>query len=397
MKKFLTNLLKDIDTKTTNPKDVIQLLRTEYADNLINIKIEKDMINYEANTENYYLKNSNGIVLSIRLGNCLNYGTDIYIQSVFAEDNNTIPIFIENKKQSLNVENIIHKLCTLSVETVDFENIRDPYIVLTMSEDKLGYPFLRNKALLYSYIMLDINAGLGIPINDNSIFYDDWETENNMYKMIKNFQHNPDLFKEMIILFDHCTHYLNHRYEEATQALYIIDHQDQYRHNIEQLAQQLKYPYKSFFTKESYDPSGFKINAPYERLKALIDDKEYYKDQQAYFQKLMTFNENLDQQSKMNLDLLDEITTLNLYGTKQTDFYCQFITPEYSVYCNEDNDIAIVDRCSKTILDDSTLYNQIISKIDKGETPILFGSIPKISREETPSLSPINSDQYLSL
>lgn len=455
MKKILTNLLKDIETKIANPEDIKQLLKNKYSDNLISIKVEKDMINYEIYTENYYFKNSNGIVLSIRLGNCLNYGTNISIQSVFAEDNNIIPIFIENKKQSLNIENIIQKLCNISVETTDFENIRDPYIVLTISQENLDNPLLRNKALLYSYIMLDINAGLGIPINDNSIFHDEWETENNMYKMIKNFQHNnPDLFKEMIILFDHCTDYLNHRYEEATQALYIIDHQDQYRHvldlkkeidhkkdkigyylfkedisnydeediskitnmknekvseirsaiqslndHIEQLTHQLKYPYK-FFTKDHYDSSEFKIeiDTPHESLKALVEDKEYYKEQQTYFQKLITLShKNLDKQSEMNMELLDEITTLNLScGGKQTDFYCQCITPEYSIYCSENDDIAILDRCSKTILNDGTLYNELISKIDKSETPILFGSIPKISKQEEPSLSPINFDQYLS-
>lgn len=381
MKKILTNLLKDIETKIANPEDIKQLLENEYSDNLINIKVEKDMINYEIHTENYYFKNSNGIVLSIRLGDCLNYGTNISIQSVFAEDNNNIiPIFIENKKQSLNIENIIQMLCNISVDTADFEYIGDPYIVLTMSEENLDNPFLRNKALLYSYIMLDINAGLGIPVNDN--FYDEWETENNMYKMIQNFQHNPDLFKEMIILFDHCTHYLNHRYEEATQALYIIDHQDQYRHVLD-----LK---KEIDHKKDIEQLT--------HLKALVEDKEYYKEQQTYFQKLITLShENIDKQSEMNMELLDEITTLNLScGGKQTEFYCQCITPEYSIYCSEDNDIAIVDRYSKTILNDSTLYNQIISKIDKCETPILFGIIPKISREETPSLSPINFDQYLS-
>lgn len=321
-KQFLTELLYIIQTENINSTQFKIIL-----DNLVsNFFVKTNSINENMTIDNYYLKDSNGIVLSIsnnfKDGTDLPHrGADIVIRSTFS-NYLELDLYFNDEKVPLDIEKAITYLYNINFEAEDFIDLNEPVLLTTLREDKLKDEAFMHKALIYSYINIEKQANAEYMQYDNKS-KDIKSIYEIMYNSINDLKVNPDLYIKMITLFDYHTHYITQLFEDTKKNQSAHDRMD--HASIEYLT--------------------IKIN---NNKKNLTDF----------------------------LNLFSEYTNALPSPLENNSKYeVEFITPKFSVYSNDGN-IMISERHSNNYYYGEAaleLYNNLIEEINTNETFLLIG------------------------
>lgn len=313
-KQFLTSLLYSIQNENINSIQFKAILNNLVPDYFV----RTNRINDDIVIDNYYLKDSNGIVLSISDNSKDNMalahqGTDIVIRSTFA-NYLELDLYFNNEKVPLEIEKAITYLYNINFEAEDFIELNEPILLTTLREDKLKDESFMQKALIYSYINIEKQAKaayMQYESKDNKSVYEI------MYNSINDLKTASDLYIKMITLFDYHTHYITQLIEDAQKNQYVND------------------------------------------LTMMINNNK---------RDLADF-----------LHLFSEYTNPLPSPLEDNKYKVQFITSKYSVYSSNEN-LLISDRNSSTNYYGEAaleLYNNLIQEINTNENLLLIGKPSK--------------------
>ena len=192
---------------------------------------------------NYYLKNSNGINITISTGpgdifgsNHSHRGIDISVSSISSNSGFDLCTEGEMCLISNNIEKTVSDLYTDTIKPELFLNHYDPMLLLTLTNDNRENDTFMNKAIIYSYMNLKNTAkaqnssliqeslispygGLDVELKSvNQI----------LFESINNYKEDPVLYKKILTLFNYDTDYITELIDDTVHALYIANHSDEY-------------------------------------------------------------------------------------------------------------------------------------------------------------------------
>lgn len=198
---------------------------------------------FEEKSKSYYIKNSNGIVLSISSGdgdrfgsNISHKGTDLVIASLLSKDyqvNQGIFVFDESKYCKPLLSSKIDNFLNFDISMETLKKNDNEFIYKTLSDDIKE----NNEIVLYRYNQLKIKAEV-----KNSMLYDDYMTsyyggldidvipvDELLYGYLQNFNDDEHFINRAMALF-YCDfpNYFKEKIEECSHALHIIKHQKEY-------------------------------------------------------------------------------------------------------------------------------------------------------------------------
>lgn len=198
---------------------------------------------FQQRSISYYIKNSNGIVLSIFSGdgdrfgsNVSHKGIDIAIASILSKDkqiNDGVFIFDESKYCRQLLSSKIDNFLDFDVSIENLKKTDNEFVYKTLSDTTNK----NNEIVLYRYNQLKNKAEL-----ENSSLYDDYmispyggldidviPVDELLYRYLQNFKDDEYFMDRAMALF-YCDfpNYFKEKIEEYSHALHIIKHQKGY-------------------------------------------------------------------------------------------------------------------------------------------------------------------------
>lgn len=338
MQEVLIDLLSTIKEKNLTPEQIKQLLDSEFSDYFTKNTIHDYSAYYQMDTENYYLKNSNGINITISTGpgdifgsNHSHRGIDISVSSISSNSGFDLCTEGEMCLISNNIEKTVSDLYTDTIKPELFLNHYDPMLLLTLTNDNRENDTFMNKAIIYSYMNLKNTAkaqnssliqeslispygGLDVELKSvNQI----------LFESINNYKEDPVLYKKILTLFNYDTDYITELIDDTVHALYIANHSDEYFKLFNLMDEKL---YKEIdLTKEEAERDmNAKLLDPFKQQKdqieleilslendiKILNDKHY-----SFVERLMSTKQKLLQDKNVELTIAKidlETTTYNI-------------------------------------------------------------------------------------
>lgn len=226
-----------------NISDTMDKFREIFKDKYFSREENVNTAYYQQKSKSYYIKNSNGIVLSIFSGdgdrfarNVSHKGIDVSIASILSKDSEVsdgIFIFDEGKYCNPLLSSKVDNFLDLDISVEKLKKTDDEFIYKTLSEDisksndmvLYRYKQLKNKAelenrSLYSDYMVSPYGGLDIDVIP---------VDELLYEYLRDFKDDEYFMDRAMALF-YCDfpNYFKKKIEECSHALHIIKHQKEY-------------------------------------------------------------------------------------------------------------------------------------------------------------------------
>lgn len=238
-----------------NPKinNTMDKFREIFKDNYFTHEKNINTAYFQERSKSFYIKNSNGIVLSIISGdgdrfgsNVSHKGTDITIASILSKDrqlNDGIFIFDESKYCNQLLSSKIDNFLDFDVSIENLKKADNEFVYKTLINDISK----SNQMILYRYNQLKNKAEL----EHKSLYYD-YEispydgldvdvipVDELLYGYLQNFKDDEYFIDRAMALF-YCDFpdYFKEEIEECSYALHIIKHQKEYE-NLSNLREEI--------------------------------------------------------------------------------------------------------------------------------------------------------------
>ncbi len=320
--------LENQDMPTIN--NTINKFEEIFKDNYFIHRENDNTAYFQQNSKSYYIKGSNGIVLSVfsgdgdRFGNNVSHrGTDISIASILSnnhEVNDGIFIFDESKYCNPLLSSKIDNFFDIDVSIENIQKTDNEFIYKTLSDDISE----SNDITLYRYNQLKNKAEL-----ENSSLNDDYmispyggldidviPVDELLYGYLQNFKDDKYFIDRAMALF-YCDfpNYFKEEIEECSYALHIIKHQKEYEElsNLREEIYQIEWNPTIDISEVNEEKSKIQI-----KIADLLDEKKDLASKKYNLFELITGKKN-NNQVKMDM-ITQAINDANLELTNiETD------------------------------------------------------------------------------